>query len=456
MIRHVCKIACTGMIFLGFLFGSCKDEDFTIGKYLPVSHISTGMIDTLTIRVSNLVVCDSVVTSGKMIGFTGAYEDPQIGVVQAKTYIEFGRTSDNETDRYAKFDSVTLVLRPNGNYYGDTTKYAAFEIFSLVKPIQTRDDGYLYSTSTVPVGKQYADTAFKAKVKDIKNNEIEIKLSDSFGEKLFQGILKDDDDYKAANFLKTFPGLSVTAGSGSACVHGLNLADSACMIRIYYHISTSYKEKKTMTFKANPNNSFYNLNYDKLKLPFFNAKSDPVPSAQTDNKGIIMSGSTPMYSRLEFPHLNEMLWLGQIVKIQKAILYVRPIRHSFDTVPLPPKLNLYYFDPTSNTPLSDAIKPPSMGYQNTGPQLGNLPADYQHIQRPDFPQYTFDVTEFIASQLGKTGYNKWALSLIIPGDSRETTLQRLVFGDQKYWYKSERLSMENQIKLEVIYVVYND
>ena len=487
MIRHIWKIACAGMLFLGLLFGSCKNDDFSVGKYLVVSHTTAGMIDTVTIKVSNLVAIDSVVTSGKSIGFSGIYDDPLIGVVQAQTYIEFARTTDSESDRSAKFDSITLVLRTNGDYYGDTLEYAAFKVFNLVKPIEKRDDGYLYSTSTVPVGEQYADTAFKVRVKNVripkvqdsfderenqrveelkKINEIEIKLPGSFGAQLFQGILRDNDAYKADNFLKTFPGLSVAAGAKSACVHGLNLnGDSACMIRIYYHVSTSYKEGKTMTFRANPINSFYYLNNDKANLPSFNSKSNPVPSALTGNRGIIMSGSTPMYTRLEFPHLNELLWLGQIVKIQKATLYVRPIRHSFDMVPLPPKLNIFYFDPTSNTPLSSAIKPPSAGNQNVGPQTGNLPENYQDIQRPDFPQYSFDVTDFIVSQLGKVGYNKWALSLVIPPAKNETesrsslsenSLQRLVFGDQRYWYKSEYLSKENQIKLEVIYVVYND
>ena len=355
-------------------------------------------------------------------------------------------------------------MRLNGNYFGDTIKYAAFKVFSLEKPIEKRDDGYLYSTSTVPVADQppyadhhaFADTAFKVKVKNIKRNEIEIKLPWTFGDWLFQGMMKNDDAFKTENFLKTFPGLSVTAGTGSDCVYGFNLTDTTCMLRLYYHITATYRERKTMTFNANAYNSFYNLSSDKENLPFYNTKSTPMPSSQTGNKGIVMSGM-PMYTRLEFPHLNELLWLGQIVKIQKATLYIRPIHHSFDTVPLPPKLNIYYFDPTSNTPLSDAIQPPSMGLsQNTGTQLGNLPENYQNIQRPDFPQYSFDVTDFIASQLGKAGYDKWALCLLIPTDTRETTLQRLVFGDQNYLYKTESLSRENRIKLEVIYVVYND
>ena len=457
MIRNMWKIACTGVLFFGVLFGSCKNNNFEGGWDLFEPKTITGMIDTVTIKVSNLVVADSVVSlgrPGREIGYSGIYYDPQIGTVQTQTYIEFVRTNDSETDRYAQFDSVTLVLRPNGNYYGDTVRRAAFKVHRLAKPIEKREDNFLYSTSSIPLDAQLTDTTHRVKVLDIKNNEFEVKLPHSFGRWLFQGIIKDDDNFKTDKFIKTFPGLAVGAGTGSNCVHGLNLTDTACMIRIYYHINTTYKQEKIMTFKANPNNSFYHLNNDQSNLPYYNSKSAPLPSQQTDNKGIIMSG-TPMYTRIEFPYLNELRWLGQIVKIKKAILYVRPVQHSFDTVPLPPKLNIFYFDPVSDTPLSGAIKLPMSGNQNAE-QEGNLPKNYQIMQGPYFPQYTFDVTDFISSQLGKVGYEKWALCLIIPEDSRETTIQRLVFGNQDYWYKNENQSRDNRIKLEIIYVAYNE
>jgi branched-chain amino acid transport system permease protein len=52
------------------------------------------------------------------------------------------------------------------------------------------------------------------------------------------------------------------------------------MIRIYYHISSTYREEKIMTFKANPNNSFYHLTNDQanIKIPY-DSKSPPVSSA---------------------------------------------------------------------------------------------------------------------------------------------------------------------------------
>jgi len=443
---------------LGVVLNSCNDDGFKGFGYLVNPRTTVGMIDTITIRVSNMIASDSVPTLGKGTGLTGTYYDPQIGFMETKTYIEFSRTSDTESDRYARFDSVTLVLRPNGNYYGDTTQYAAFKVSRILEPIEKRDDGYLYSTSTVPVDNFsiLADTSFRIKVKDIKNNALEVKLSDSFGEWLFQGIVRGDDEFKGSDFLKTFPGLSVSAGTGSACIHGLNIVDTACMVRIYYHLYTTDKQEKKIEFKANSYNSFYHLTVDRKESLRYTAKDDPVSSNLTDDKGVIMAG-LPMFVRLEFPHLNELPWLGQMVRIQKATLYVRPVQRSFDTIPLPPKLNLYYFNPRENRREGTGIKPPSMGNNpNAGPQDGNLPENYQNLQSPNFPQYSFDVTDFIANQIGKSGYEKWALSLLIPDGLRETSLQRLVFGNQNFWYKNEMQSRDNRIKLEVVYVVYND
>ena len=447
------------MLVWGFLFGSCSDESFTVGSYLVEPRTISGMIDTVTIKVSNMVAADSVITSGRGNGFSGAYYDAHTGVIETQTFIEFSRTMESENNRFAVFDSVTLVLRPNGSFFGDTLARAVFNVFNVLNPIEKHENGNLYSTSTIPPEDTellLSDWSNRIKVQDITNNEFEIKLPGEFGEWLFQGILWNDDDFRAENFLKTFPGLSLGAGTGSNCVHGFNLQDTACMIKIYYHISTTSKEDKIMTFRANPHNSFYSLSNDKSNINVeFHTKSDPVPSSETDNKGYVMSG-TPMYTRLEFPHLNELLWLGQIVKIKRATLFVRPILHSYETVPLPPRLNIFYFDPTSNTPLSGAIRPPAAGGSNVGPQNGNLPENYQMLFSPNFPQYSFDVTDFIASQLGKAGSDKWALSLVIPDDTRESTLQRLVFGNQNYWYRNEIQSRDNRIKLEIIYVAYND
>ena len=463
MVKHIFKIALAGVILLS----SCNNEPFEIGNHLVDPRITPGMIDTVSVRVSNLVLFDSVVSVGRGIGFWGVYDDHLIGSVRAKTFLEFGRTTDRETDLNSVFDSITLVLRPNGVFYGDTTGFdkstdmnAAIKVFMIDQQIERGEDGSLYSTSSVPLRNQaLVDTVFMMPVLDLQNNEIEIKLPGSFGRALFQGILRDDEEYRQPDFHKTFPGLAVVAGDRSNCVYGILLNDTSCMIRIYYHISTTSREEKKMTFTVNQFNSFYNKENDLAKLPpDMDSRSAPIPSSQTGNRGIITSGSTPIFTRLEFPHLNELLWLGQVVSIKRATLYVRPVQHTFDTIPLPASLNVYYFDPTSNLPMGSAIRPPSVGGGvSSGPQHGSLPANYRNIQSPDLVQYTFDITDFIAGQLGRVGHEKWALSLLIADNERDNTIQRFVFGDQNFWWHDdERQSMDNRIKLEVTYEVYNE
>ena len=459
MIKEVFKVFIASILILS----SCNDNEFGLGKHFVSPRVMKGIIDTVTVRVSTHVAADSVITSGRGIGFWGAYKDPYIGTIQTKSYIEFLRTQDIERERSARFDSITLILRPNGNYYGDTTKQlASLRVFKLAQEIERGSDGNLYSTDTVQVASLLADTTFKIRVKNIHNNEIEIKLPRTFGEELFQGIVRDDDDYKGNEFQKKFPGISIETSSIRDCIYGFFLNDTACKIRIYYHISTTSRQEKTMTFASNPYNCFYNMSNDKSELPDdFNTKSGQKPSSQTGFTGILTSGNTPIFSRLEFPYLNDLLSLGQIVKIERAILYVRPVYRSFDTIPLPARLNLFQFDPTSSSLIGDALSTGS----NMPPQYGDLPADYHYIQRPEFPQYTFDISHFISTQLGRTGHEKRALSLLIPneviynsGRERENTLQRLVFGDQHFLLPNgdERHSRDNRIKLEITYGVYND
>jgi hypothetical protein len=107
--------------------------------------------------------------------------------------------------------------------------------------------------------------------------------------------------------------------------------------------------------------------------------------------------------------------------------------------------------------LSSAIRPPAQGGASSNlPQHGNLPENYQDMPPMVLPQYMFDITDFIADQIGKSGHNKWALSLLIPATSRENTIQKLVFGDQRFGNRSENQNKDNRLRLEITYATYND
>lgn len=443
------------LLLLGCMVGSCKNEDFNIGGYLVDPHTRAVLTDTLRVKVSTLAG-DSVITSNRGVVYAGHYNDPQIGAMTAQAYIEFERTQNNETSKLATYDSAVLVLRPNGSYYGDTTKLTTLQIYKMAYRIEMNDDGFLYSTSAgIPTDAQpLAEKTVRMKTG--KKERFEIRLPDAFGEYLFQGIRYNEDYMNADNYLKTFPGLSVVGAPGSECVHGLNASDTTCMVRIYYHITTSYKEDKTMDFKVSNTSPKYYFRLQSVRLPDLqiNSKDDPKPSSQTRNMGFVMSGA-PLSVRIEFPSLNNLVKLSEIVMIKNAELIIYPIQYSYETVPLPPKLQLFIYDPTKG------ITEQQM-YQNTDPLTGrrdtpdgSLSPNYRYVQHP---YYSFNITDFISGQLGREGYNKHALTVAIPVDNygEQVSLQRFVFGDQSYWYKNETQSNFNRIQLKVTYVTYNE
>ena len=450
------KIACAGLLFAGLLFSSCKNDNFNMGGILFDPSVKVAMTDTFTVKLSILAI-DSVRTSfnahQKGVGFAGYYNDPEIGKLYAQSYIEFSRTYDAESNKYAFMDSAMLVFYPSGNYYGDTLKNASFKISLLEREIEMGDDGLRYSTSSVPVGDMLTDATFRMRPnRKNKDDAIEIRLPNSFGEMLFKGIRDSEDYLDSENFLQTFPGLSISAGSNSSCVYGFGVNDTSCLIRIYYSVSSTIKEQKTMEFKPNQSKLFYSFLSEKLPdLADIVSRDDPKPSSETRNMGVIMSG-TPIYTRIEIPYLNNLLYLGEIVIIREATLFIRPVFNTYETVPLPPRLNLFYYDPVNYFDKGSAL---SERVSSGGSQTltGNLPANWRYQLTP---YYSFNITDYIASQLGKWGYNKRDLNVAIPQDEEATTIQRLVFGNQHYKYPGNIPDIANQVQLRIVYLTYND
>ncbi|MDR1673352.1 MAG: DUF4270 domain-containing protein [Bacteroidales bacterium] len=476
------KFAGTGLIFIVLLFCSCdSDSSSPMGGYLVSPSTRTVMVDTLSVKLS-VLAGDSVITSGKGVMFVGEYKDAWIGTSQARSFVEFSRTTTVETDNYPRFDSVTLVLCPNGIYYGDTTlRYQSVKISELIQPIKMDDDGRRYSTSSEPVGNLLLNGKYK--IKGPSQKEVEIRLPDNFGERLFSGIIKDEDEWKGEEYLKTFPGFAIERGVGdNSCIYGFSVTDSTCMIRIYYRVtgtvSTEYGivgvAQKTMEFKANNSTQFnqYDITLDNSvagidKLPV-NSKSDAVSTGQTAHKGIILRGPLPLYTRIDFPSLNRLLDYGEIVLIERARLIIRPVRHSYDdNVPLPEELRLFEHNPSNDS--RGSYNYLTMQASTGAVALtGNLNGTGKDKNVHELCYYDFDITNFITSQLGATVYDQLSLSVDFPDppgnpssayvaySKSNTPFQRLIFGDQDFFYKSEEQSKDNQIMLELVYSIYHE
>ncbi|MDR0714817.1 MAG: DUF4270 domain-containing protein [Bacteroidales bacterium] len=447
------SVACAGA-FLAFCWLTSCDRNSSLGNYLVESHTRTVKVDTFGVEMSVLAK-DSIVTSNKGVIFVGEYDDPETGKSRAEGFVEFTRTSDYENNEYPRFDSVTLVLNPTGNYYGDTLAYPDIRIWRLNNPIEMDDDGMRYSTSTASRGNELSIQR-RFKMKGPSQKEVEIRLPDVFGEELFDGIIKNRENMNTDNYLKTFPGLAITPASGNSCIYAYSITDSTCQIRIHYRISESGDlTDKVMTFKANPAKQFNHLETTLLPDLPVGSKTDPVPTSKTHNKGFILSGGSPLYTRLDFPRLDYLQTLGEIVVIENARLIVRPVHHSYETVPLPPELNLYEHNPV-NDERGSALTQLTAGSTQPTTMTGNLNNAGKNKNNHEECYYDFTITDFIASQIGVSEYGKVALSIDIPTSEVSNAFRRLVFGDRNFFYKTEVQSKENQIMLEITYSIYNE
>lgn len=82
----------------------------------------------------------------------------------------------------------------------------------------------------------------------------------------------------------------------------------------------------------------------------------------------------------------------------------------------------------------------------TSVQTGNLVIDELAYEDT---YYSFDITSFLQTNLGTTGYNRQILQLIYPNGAFTNTLQSVVFGD------NENTAVDKNVKLTILYKVYN-
>ncbi|MDR3094686.1 MAG: DUF4270 domain-containing protein [Bacteroidales bacterium] len=448
MIKIMWGFACSGSFLVLLWLASCGDNS-SLGNYLVETHTRTYITDTFTVRLSVLSK-DSIVTSTLPnypgVAFVGEYDDPLVGKSTAATYIEFTRTTDDEPNDYPKFDSVVLIMRLTGNYYGDTLVYPDVKISRLARQIEMDNDGVQYASSTMPLGNEVPVVhRFRFKGPHAQK-EIAVRLPNEFGEQLFTGIRKEMPEMSVDNYLKTFPGLAIEPRPGNNCIYTYSVEDTTCRIQIHYTISTGTDiVEKVMTFNANKYKQFNHLTTQLLPDLPRGSKAAPVGTGKTRHRGFVMTGAAPLYTRIDFPGIERLPPLGELVVIEQANLIIRPVVHTYDTVPLPPTLNLYQHNSTNN------LRGSVLSATGTSTAMnGNLNQNGGY--------YNFDITDYITSQVSAVGYDRFSICLDFPESTSSDSypFQRMVFGDQNFFHQSPPISAESQISLQITYSIYNE
>lgn len=413
------------------------------GKWVESSFRNV-QTDTCTISLST-ILSDSLATSGDTVCQIGHRKDGLWGEITASFYAEYEvpTVSFDENIDY-KFDSITIRLFSSGNYLGDTLSRQRIYMYPLTENIELEDNYYLYSTSNAAYDSQnpLASLSFLP-TPGRRSKELEVRLPDTWGEEWFNLLLEDNRVMESQSFFQNyFKGIAFIPDANDACVNGFQVNDSSLCITLYYHAMTEVITEKTLVFGASSTLTFNKIEYNHNGTPIADLQSgdDNAISSLQSNHQAYLQGMTGMYISIDFPYLNNLCVEGEMVTIESALLQLYPVKGTYDGMyPLPESLTLYTADKDNVTQgvITDLT--------GSSVQTGNLVVDEMAY---DETYYSFDLTSFLRTNLGTTGFNRQKLQLILPDNLFYTTLQGVIFGD------GEHSANKENTKLIVVYKTY--
>jgi len=184
------------------------------------------------------------------------------------------------------------------------------------------------------------------------------------------------------------------------------------------------------------------IEQDRSNIPIANLQSgdgNEYSSGKSEHQ-VYLQGMTGMYVTIDFPHLNNLCEKGELVTIESATLQLYPVKGTYDGMyPLPKSLALYT---ANNENVTQSVITDLTG---SSVQSGNLVVDEMSYEET---YYSFDITSFLQTNLGTTGYDRQKLQLFLPDNLFYTTLQGVIFGD------GEHTANKKNTKLIILYKTY--
>ncbi len=435
------------LLFVLTLFSCGTDTDtgeFTVGSdYLALSN-KVIMIDTVTVEMSTINF-DSLVTSNKSRILIGNYDDPIFGKVKSDSYFQLSGASyalnstgsDTEAVNYV-FDSISMILKYDKYYYGDTTKVQTFDIHRLLQKVKPNtDDSNFYNNSALSYS-----TESLGKVSFIprpnQKDSINIKMDKEFGEALFQKIKKREiTDFDS--FTEYLKGLVlVPETSNSSSIIGFSAGSSK--MRLYYskYMGDADEVPYILDYTIlDKTKQFNSISLDKTGTLLQNlpASSSNLSSNLTNNQGFIQSG-TGVACRIDFPNIKQFKNISTNGAIVNAELILKPVNNSYsEKYPLADSLSVF---------IGDNLNRISGALANSA---GTTVYGILNKKSDEFNEnvgYTIPVGAFLQKEMLKSADSRSSLILTLPGISK--SVNRIVLANQKH--------ADNKIQLKIYYISY--
>src|SRR5580698_9365980 len=102
------------------VLAGCDKPNINFGTtFVNNNNTNIIVVDTFTASLST-VALDSFPTAGTGTMLIGRYNDPYFGNITSRSFLQMGIPSIPGLTYQSAFDSLSLIMRVNKNYFGDT------------------------------------------------------------------------------------------------------------------------------------------------------------------------------------------------------------------------------------------------------------------------------------------------------------------------------------------------
>lgn len=414
-------------LFLSITVFSCTKVDVEFGNERTEDDPNIVYVDDYPVDIATYKI-DSFRTSSNNIFTIGHHKDSAFGTITAGSYTEINLPAENPVEnKSVSFDSIVLMIKPNGNYYGDTLNPLKINVHRLTEKIENEDISYLnyfnpgsFQYDPVPLGQTTLS------VKPLKGGTLNIRLSDIFGQELLQKFKTNALEIREpSDFVNYFKGLYFGTDSAfTKSIYYFGLDSTNVVMRLHYKLNGTIIEEKHFDFQINSNKQFNSIRYHHsgTNLSSFTPFKTQLKKSNLTGHKAYLNSNMGSYIKISFPTILNIKELKPYLKIVKAELVIKPSPGTYRyPYKLPPSLLLYKTD--ENNGLNFLQTDYTTGQNLTG----NLYID--RIFGED-TKYTYDISGFINDLIQEGQFSNSALMLTSPIGASDEQLDRLVINDQ--------------------------
>lgn len=370
---------------------------------------------------------DSFATSYHQVFCVGTHADPVFGKITANSYAQVELPLTNKVlNQSVTFDSLEVVLKSNGQFYGDSSLPVSLQVYQLSEMIQNVVSGDTYynndsfTHNPIPIGQQAFNLYGRT------GDLLHIRLDDNIGQDLLAKLIAGSDEISTQeNFSNYFKGIFIT--SDNSVTHSVNYftagTDSA-LLRLHYHQNIAIPTDEYLDLNYTKARQFSHVSFDHTGTVFssvVNNTTQVIPSTDVSGQAFLNSNFGTSI-KISFPTLLDLKELHPYIQIVKAELIIKPdIKSITPPYQLPNALYLYTTDDT-NSPIEATTNPVTQLLQN-----GDLVIDHLYAENT---VYSYDVTKFINSKIAEGQFSTSALLLTNSLSGNAAGIQRLIINDQ--------------------------